>query len=59
MMMQVLRENFSATLPLVEQALQRCHFYAFDLEMTGLFQADTHENYLDDIEDRYRVVRSS
>ena len=32
-------------------------FYSFDLEMTGLFLQDTREEYLDDIEDRYKVVR--
>ena len=53
---QVLRDNFAATLPLLEDALQRCQFYALDLEMTGLFLPDVQETYLDDIEDRYKVV---
>ena len=54
--MQVLRDNFGATMPLLEDALQRCQFYALDLEMTGLFLPDIQETYLDDVEDRYQVV---
>ena len=54
--MQVLRDNFAATLPLLEDALQRCQFYALDLEMTGLFLPDIQETYLDDVEERYQVV---
>ena len=55
-MMQVLRDNFVASLPLLEDALQRCQFYALDLEMTGLFLPDASETYLDDVEERFNVV---
>lgn len=33
--MEVTRENFVTTLPIVEEALKSCLFYAFDLEMSG------------------------
>lgn len=54
--LQVTRNTFAKALPLVEKALERCHFYAFDLEMTGLHVVDKREDFLDDIQDRYEVV---
>lgn len=57
MLLQVTRNTFAKALPLVEKALDRCHFYAFDLEMTGLHVVDKREDYLDDIQERYEVVR--
>ena len=48
----VTRENFQAMLPAVKEALDRCTFFAFDCEMTGLFLDSTRHEYLDDIHDR-------
>lgn len=36
--LQVTRDNFAQALPVLRQALQECAFFAFDCEMTGLFQ---------------------
>lgn len=55
-MVQVTRNTFAKALPLVEKALERCQFYSFDLEMTGLHLRDKREDFLDDIQDRYKVV---
>ena len=50
------RSMFDRALPHVERAIEQCHFYAFDLEMTGLHVSDQRESWVDDMEDRYRVV---
>jgi len=50
---------FDKALPHVERAIEQCHFYAFDLEMTGLHVSDQRESWIDDMEDRYRVVNVS
>ena len=55
---QVTRSMFDKALPHVERAIEQCHFYAFDLEMTGLHVSDQRESWVDDMEDRYRVVGS-
>ncbi len=55
--MQVTNDNLQEALPAVQAALQACQFFAFDLEMTGLFVRDGPAPYLDEIEDRYRQVR--
>ena len=56
--MQVTRSMFDKVLPHVERAIEQCQFYAFDLEMTGLHVSDQRESWVDDMEDRYRVVGS-
>lgn len=53
MSVDITRDNFWAMLPLVKEALERCTFFAFDLEMTGLFLADNRHQYLDDFEERW------
>ena len=53
---QVTNDNLQEALPAVQAALQACQFFAFDLEMTGLFVRDGPAPYLDEIEDRYRQV---
>ena len=53
---QVTNDNLQEALPAVQAALQACQFFAFDLEMTGLFLRDGPQPYLDEIEDRYRQV---
>ena len=58
MHVQVTRSMFDKALPHVERAIELCHFYAFDLEMTGLHVSDQRESWVDDMEDRYRVVGS-
>ena len=55
---QVTNDNLQEALPAVQAALQACQFFAFDLEMTGLFVRDGPQPYLDEIEDRYRQVRA-
>ncbi|CAK0787612.1 hypothetical protein CVIRNUC_010834 [Coccomyxa viridis] len=55
--MDVTRSMFEKALPHVERAIEQCHFYAFDLEMTGLHVSDQRESWVDDMEDRYRVYR--
>ena len=64
--MEVTRHTFRDTLPLVEQALDECQFYAFDCEMTGLFVSDRNglaegkpPTYLHDMEDRYDEMLQS
>jgi hypothetical protein len=52
----VTHDNLPEALPAVQAALQACQFFAFDLEMTGLFVRDGPQPYLDEIEDRYRQV---
>ena len=56
-MLQVTRSMFDKAMPHIERAIEQCHFYAFDLEMTGLHVSDQRESWVDDMEDRYRVVR--
>jgi hypothetical protein len=56
LLVQVTRNTFAKALPLVEKALEQCHFYSFDLEMTGLHVVDKREEYLDDIQERYEAV---
>jgi hypothetical protein len=51
--LQVTRSNFTAVLPAVRQALQDCHFFAFDCEMTGLFLQGQDDYVVDDVTDRY------
>ena len=53
---QVTRSMFDKALPDVERAIEQCHYYAFDLEMTGLHVSDQRESWVDDMEDRYKVV---
>ncbi len=53
---QVTHDNLPEALPAVQAALQACQFFAFDLEMTGMFVRDGPQPYLDEIEDRYRQV---
>ena len=54
---QVTRSMFDKAMPHITRAIEQCHFYAFDLEMTGLHVSDQRESWIDDMEDRYRVVR--
>ena len=54
---QVTRSMFDKAMPHITRAIEQCHFYAFDLEMTGLHISDQRESWIDDMEDRYRVVR--
>ena len=56
-MLQVTRSMFDKAMPHIERAIDQCQFYAFDLEMTGLHVSDQRESWVDDMEDRYRVVR--
>ena len=53
---QVTRSIFDKALPHVKRAIEQCHYYAFDLEMTGLHVSDQRGSWVDDMEDRYRVV---
>ena len=48
------RSNLAEALPAVAAALEACQFFAFDLEMSGLFLRDAPPPYLDEMEDRYR-----
>lgn len=46
-------------LPIVEQALKHCQFYAFDCEMTGLKHTYNDSiSYFADMQERYAQVRS-
>lgn len=56
--MDITRANFQDSLPIIQQALQDCHFFAVDCEMTGLDLQDTKQEYLDEIEDRYHQTAS-
>ena len=58
-MLQVTKNNFSEVLPVVEQALKHCQFYAFDCEMTGLKHTYNDSiSYYADMQERYAQVRS-
>lgn len=48
----ITKDNFQNMLPVVKEALDRCTFFAFDCEMTGLFLDSNKHEYLDDIQDR-------
>lgn len=54
--MQVTKDNFDSTMPLVTQAVQECAFVAFDCEMTGLFLQGQEHSYIDDMPARYAKV---
>ena len=57
-MLQVTKDNFTAVLPIVEQALKHCQFYAFDCEMTGLKHTYNDSiSYFADMQERYAQVR--
>lgn len=65
-MAQVTRHNFNDTLPIVKEALDECHFFSFDCEMTGLFVSNKNgladgkpPVYLHDMEDRYEELLES
>ena len=55
-LLQITRSNFQQSLPIIQQALQDCQFFAFDCEMTGLEVLACKQEYLDEIEDRYHMV---
>ena len=55
--LQVTKANFQQSFPIIKEALQECQFFAFDCEMTGLDTAESKQEYLDEIEDRYHYVR--
>ena len=57
--LQITRSNFQESLPIIQQALQDCQFFALDCEMTGLELQDAKQEYLDEIEDRYHQVLTS
>ena len=58
-MLQVTKDNFLEVLPIVEQALKHCQFYAFDCEMTGLKHTYNDSiSYFADMQERYVQVRS-
>lgn len=64
--MEVTRDTFENTLPIIEEALSECQFYSFDCEMTGLFVSDRKglaegrpPPYLHDMEDRYEELLQS
>ena len=54
--LQITKSNFQQSLPVIQQALNDCQFYALDCEMTGLNLEETRQEYLDDIEDKYHQV---
>eukprot|EP00879_Flechtneria_rotunda_P010761 GHRR01011244.1.p1 GENE.GHRR01011244.1~~GHRR01011244.1.p1 ORF type:complete len:413 (+),score=126.85 GHRR01011244.1:1149-2387(+) len=55
----VTRENFKEMLPHIKEALDRCTFFSFDCEMTGLFTDGNKHEYLDDIQARYSKMSES
>lgn len=55
--LQVTRHNFEEVLPAVREALAACHFFALDLEMTGLHVRESRFSFHDDIQDQYEQVR--
>ncbi len=48
----ITRDNFNETFPLVERSLKECSFFSFDCEMTGLFLDGNKDEFLDDMQDR-------
>ncbi|KAF8069569.1 psi1 [Scenedesmus sp. PABB004] len=59
MAVDVTRENFADALPAIKDALERCSFYAFDCEMTGLFTDGNRHDFLDDMQARYAKMSES
>eukprot|EP00884_Botryococcus_braunii_P014566 jgi/Botrbrau1/2310/Bobra.101_2s0130.2 len=58
--MEVARQNFTETvLPSVRDALEKCHFYAFDCEFTGLALSGARNAYLDSFQERYDKTASA
>ncbi len=55
----ITRGNFRAALPAIKAALQECSFFAFDLEMTGLFLDHHSEHYFDEPQDKWSRVREA
>lgn len=55
---QVTRENFMETLPLVREALSECEFFAFDCEMTGIRDSGLYTDIMHDMDDFFLKVRS-
>ncbi|KAI0244691.1 hypothetical protein L0F63_004482 [Massospora cicadina] len=60
--MEVTKENFATTLPVIEKALESCEFYAIDLEMTGIVLPGRKINSVENLGERYqknrRIARS-
>lgn len=54
---QVTRHNFEEVLPAVRTALEGCHYFSFDLEMTGLHVKESRSSFFEDIHDRYAQAR--
>uniref|UniRef100_A0A383V5Q0 Uncharacterized protein n=1 Tax=Tetradesmus obliquus TaxID=3088 RepID=A0A383V5Q0_TETOB len=59
MAVDVTRENFKELLPAIREALEKCTFYSFDCEMTGLFTDGNKHEYLDDMQSRYTKMTES
>eukprot|EP00882_Tetradesmus_deserticola_P014874 GHRQ01015828.1.p1 GENE.GHRQ01015828.1~~GHRQ01015828.1.p1 ORF type:complete len:190 (+),score=56.60 GHRQ01015828.1:265-834(+) len=59
MAVDVTKENFQTVLPKIKEALEKCTFYSFDCEMTGLFTDGNKHEYLDDIQSRYSKMTES
>ncbi|KAH3744629.1 poly-specific ribonuclease parn [Pelomyxa schiedti] len=57
--MDVVRENFLESLPIIEEAIQQSDFVAIDTELTGLSSEQDQESMLDTVQDRYSKIRSS
>jgi hypothetical protein len=55
--MEIIKDNFNATLPLVKESIEKCDFMSFDLELTGLWF--DRWSFIDSLEDRYWRWRDS
>jgi hypothetical protein len=57
--MELLRDNFERSLPMLEEAINECDFMAIDIEFTGLDPRGqpTPRSESDNIQERYEKVR--
>lgn len=59
-MVEVTRSNFQETLPLVQQVIEQCSFFAVDCEFTGLeCSSATEKTLFDSPEERYIKLKQN
>ncbi|KAG0265964.1 hypothetical protein BGZ95_003166 [Linnemannia exigua] len=57
--MEILKEDFEATLPLLHEAISKCDFVAMDTEFTGLNTPANAHRHPDSLSTRYSKVSAS
>lgn len=57
--MEVTKDNFVSTWPLMEQSIRNAEFVAIDTELTGLHDAGEEERYHDTLNERFERMKTS